>query len=229
MKNAPIPPMCVPKEMHNLISKLVFPEGAAQLRSLISENDTSPLKKPWPQNIAVLVGENIYDGLNLLQAWQLVTPAMIVGILDTIRNRILNFVLEIESAAPDAGEGTLPPTFTPEKVGNVFHTNIYGNVANLAAGGTDFKQETTITVAREDWDSLCQYLMALDISPDDIQNLKEAIKKEPKAKSSRFGKGVGAWIGDMVSKSVQGLWKVSAPIASTLLTKAISQYYGLPS
>jgi hypothetical protein len=169
------------------------------------------------------------ENMNLAQAWKAIPPAAVVGILDTVRNRTLNFVLEIESAAPDAGETTSPPSLTPEQVGNVFNTYIMGNVGNVASGSSNVEQHATITISHGDFDGLSRFLRSLDVEESDVAELRDAVEAEPTATSTGFGKRVAGWIGGMVAKSAQGLWKVTASTASTVLTKAIAQYYGLPT
>jgi Zn-dependent oligopeptidase len=64
--------------------------------------------------------------------------------LDEIRNRILNFVLEIEAQDPAAGEAALNSSpVPPEKVNQIFNTYISGNVQNVATGSHSFEQNTT--------------------------------------------------------------------------------------
>jgi adenylosuccinate lyase len=167
--------------------------------------------------------------MNLVQAWKAISPSTIVGILDTVRNRILNFVLEIETAAPDAGEGTISPGLTPKKVTNVFNTYIKGSVGNVATGSTQLSQQASVTVNQGDWKSLATYLRSLGVEDIDITCLEDAVKEEPKALPTGFGKKVASWIGKMTAKSAQGIWNVTTTIASNVLSKALAQYYGLPN
>jgi hypothetical protein len=166
--------------------------------------------------------------MNLMQAWKLIAPSTVVGILDTIRNRILNFVLEIESDAPSAGEGTLTTALTPEKVGNVFNTYIMGNVGNVATGSSHVNQQATQTISQGDWKSLAGYLKTLGVEEKDLDELKEAVRDEPKPSAHGFGKKVASWMGKMLAKSAQGTWNVATTVAANVLSNALTKYYGLP-
>ena len=84
----------------------------------------------------------------LVQAWQSLGVSSLVGILSTVRNRILNFVLEIEGSFPDAGEAQANSVPIPkEQVAQIFNHYIYGNVGNLASGH-DIHQTATVNVSQ---------------------------------------------------------------------------------
>jgi hypothetical protein len=228
-KNAPIPIMCIPEEFRKFVTDVEFHNGVGALQDLISRSDGSALQEQWPADLVAVVASQIYERMNLAQAWKAIPPSAIVSILETVRNRILNFVLEIEDVAPDAGESSAAPSLTPEQVGNVFNTYIMGNVGNVASGNSHVEQHSTVTVNKGDFESLAAFLKNLDVDDEDVEQLKEAVEAEPKATKSGFGRRVASWIGQMVTKSAQGLWKVAAPLASNLLTKAVAAYYGLPT
>jgi hypothetical protein len=168
--------------------------------------------------------------MNCLSAWQVIPRGGVVGILDTVRTRILNFVLEIESEAPDAGEAA--PGVHPvsqERVNQVFHTQIYGNVGNVAAGGEGFSQSSVSAVVQGDFNSLRTYLSSLGVDPVDLGELENATKKDHAFPQRGMGENTGQWLGKMIGKAASGTLKVGTTVATTLLTKALAQYLGLPS
>ena len=228
LRNAPIPMMCIPKEFREFVSTVKLFQGVSSLQNLICKEDHDSLQEQWPADLIALVARRIYEKQNLAQAWKDVPASFIVGILDTVRNRILNFVLEIESSAPDAGEGTLTPDLTSDKVANVFNTYIMGNFGNVAAGSSHVDQQLIINVSSGDWNKLAEYLQTIGLSVTDIGDLKTAVNAEPTVSNNKFGSKVASWIGKMVSKSAQGLWNVSTSVASDLLAKVLAKYYGLP-
>jgi len=229
LRNAPIPLRCIPEQYRELVSAVEFRHGVSALQNLTSHNDGTSLEEHWPADLVAIVASEIYERYNLGQAWKAISPSTVVGILDTVRNRILNFVLEVESAAPNAGEGTLTPGLTAEKVTNVFNTYIMGNVGNVATGSSHVSQHATQTIAQGDWKSLAAYLKSLGVEEEELGELKEAVKEEPKASVQGFGKRVAPWIGKMITRSAEGAWNVTTTVAANLLSKALAQYYGLPN
>ena len=228
IKNAPIPPTCIPEEFRDEIEKIMLTQGVSELVHLANSH-SDELRSPWPADLAVLVGTNIYQNMNLLAAWRPIPQAAIVGILATVRNRILNFVLEIEAEAPDAGEANPAAQSLPdEKISQVFNTYIMGSVGNYASGSSDFTQTSKLQINQGDFESLRKYLLSLKVSEADIDELQVAVKTDDvPATRGKFGREVSKWFGSMITKSAQGIWKVASSVASNLLTKALSAYYGL--
>lgn len=146
-----------------------------------------------------------------------------------MRNRILSFVLELEKENPTAGEAA--PNSKPipdEKVSQVFNTYITGNVQNVATGSSNFTQSGQFTVLKGDFISLSSLLKSQGVEEDDISSLQNAINEDGKKEQTLgIGERVSGWIGKMLSKAGTAAWNISTSSAGTLLTKAITQYYGL--
>ncbi len=145
LRNADIPLGCIKKEFHKNLSHSFFTQGVASLESLVNNANGGTLHEPWNPDLVAYVGQEIYQGMNCMQAWKVIPAAGIVAALDAVRNRILNFVLEIEAESPEAGEAPINSSPVPqEKVHQIFNTYITGNVHNVATGSSDFKQKTII-------------------------------------------------------------------------------------
>lgn len=228
MRNITIPSSCLPEKAREWAQNVYLVQPISSLEEL-SKGDGDTLQCDWPGDLIASVANKIYRGYSLYAAWLTISKGSIVAILDTVRNRILSFVLEIEKEAPDAGEA--PPNIKPipeEKVTQVFNTYISGNVQNVATASSDFSQSGEFTIRHGDYDSLAFYLKSQNVPEEDIISLKEAIAEDDKeAPTQGVGKKVSNWIGKMLSKAGTAAWNISTSSAGTLLTKAIAQYYGL--
>ena len=128
--------------------------------------------------------------------------------------------------------GKPPPGVHPvpqERVNQVFHTEIYGNVGNVAAGGEGFSQANVSAVVQGDFNSLRTFLSGLGVDPMDLGELENATKKDHASPQKGIGENTGQWLGKMIGKAASGTLKVGTTVATTLLTKAVAQYLGLPS
>jgi hypothetical protein len=228
LKNAPIPETCIPEEIREGLTNVVMGDGVGPLKNLLSGGKDDQLTSNWPADATLLFGRQIYRNMNLMQGWMVMSKSQVIGILSTVRNKILNFAIEIEATNPDAGEAAPGSTPVPtEKVSQIFNTYIYGTVGNVASGH-DIQQTATVNVQQGNFPSLAKYLKEQGIEEDDVLALKEAVKSEPKLLSSGFGKKVSTWIGKMIQKSAEGTWKIGTTVAANLLTSAIKLYYGIP-
>lgn len=151
LRNADIPLSCIEKKFHKALSHSYMVQPVAALESLVKDSSAGTLQEPWNPDLVAYFGKNIYQGMNCIQAWKVIPVAGVVAVLDVIRNRILNFVLEIEAESPDAGEAPVNSNPLPhEKVHQIFNTYITGTVQNLAAGSSNFSQSATYSSGNEE-------------------------------------------------------------------------------
>jgi hypothetical protein len=229
LKNAPIPAFCLPEDLQHIANKAYLYNGISTYSSLVKSEKNSTLTANWPAEVVALYGQKIYQRMNCLGAWSTLGSNQIQGLVDTVRNRVLSFVLEIEAQAPSAGEAL--PSETPiskDKINQIYQTYILGDVGSVSSGGTHISQVSIVEVIQNDVDSLLDYLRSLQVDKDDIKELKASIQKDPNPTDrNSLGKNVSGWIGKMISKAASGVWKVSTSVAADILTKAILKYYGM--
>ncbi|MBA3009733.1 MAG: hypothetical protein KKF12_12205 [Proteobacteria bacterium] len=143
LNNGDIPLMCIPKKYRDNLSQAHMCEPIASLEALVTKSNAPTAMEPWSPDLVAYCGRNIYQGMNCIQAWKVIPITAVIAALDSVRNRILSFVLEIEAENPDAGEAAINSNpLSQEKVHQIFNTYISGNVQNVATGSTDFKQQT---------------------------------------------------------------------------------------
>ncbi len=226
----PIAPSSISEEYQDIVTTAYLMDPISYYQWLIrgKENASDVLSQPWPADLIRLVGSKIYEDMNCLNAWKVISRSTIAALLDTVRNLILSFVLEIEAEAPDAGEA--PPNVKPiddKRVTQVFNTLIQGDVASLVAGSQTITQNIEITVVQNDLESLKQYLASLGIGEPDLKELEQAIQEDAQSEvKNGFGSKVKDWIGKMISKSGSTAWNMVTSAAANILIKALSSYYG---
>lgn len=228
----PIPPSSIPEEYRDIVTMVYFMDAISYYQSLLQTTDKKGsgdiLSNPWPADLVRLVGSKIYENMNCVNAWKVVPKSSVAALLDTVRNRVLSFVLEIEAEAPDAGEA--PPDARPipeERVTQVFQTNVMGNVASLITGSQIITHSTEITVTQNDLDSLKQYLASVGIGEPDLKELDQAIQEDAQSGvKGGLGSKVRVWMGKMISKAESSVWNVATSAAANILIKALETYYG---
>jgi hypothetical protein len=232
MRNMPIAPSSLPQEYREFITTTYSMDAVSYQMSLLSGGEAdSNFQESWPADWIAYFGDKIIENMTCVKAWKLIPRPYVASIIDTVRTRILSFILEIEAIAPDAGEALPNEKSIPvDKVGQIFHTHIYGNVASLAQGGQVTTYDVDITVIQNDLQTLKEYLASLGIDEEDIDELDEAIREDAKSPAeSGLGSKVRGWLGKMIGKSGTAAWNVGISVAATLLEKALSRYYGLDS
>lgn len=181
-------------------------------------------------NLAVVIGTRLYeDGVyNCVQTWAEFGRGHLVELLNTVRNRILDFALAMEKENPSAGEKgekELAEVTAPSKVTQIFNTTVYGGAAQVV--GTATNSRIGLKLKAQDFSALQKILHDMGVEKPDIDELKLALDQEPVPKTKGFGPKVSSWIGKMVGKAAEGGWQISAGAAGDLLAKLITQYYGI--
>lgn len=173
MKNAEIPKSCIPREFREGLFTVYISQPVSAIESLIKDSDSGAVQEPWATDVTAHFGERIYQGMNCLEAWKVIPVNALVGTLDVIRNKVLNFVLEIESEDPQAGDAPINSQPVAEgKIEQIFHTHISGNVQNVATGSSHFKQHA---VSNEQNEVFNQLLRSLNQISDHEESKKEII------------------------------------------------------
>jgi len=227
LKNAPIPRVCVPKNIRDKVTVFKCRQSVASLQDLLS-NDAKNFEIHL-DDVALVLGDKVYDGNNCLQAWGEIGRSNLLEVVNAVRNRILDLVLAIGKEDPKAGE--VPGSaekLPPSRVQQIFNTTVYGGASNIV--GTAESSTISFNVQIGDFKSLAQALEQNGIDSADVRELEMAVEAEPSLNESRsFGPRVSGWLAKMCGKAASGAWKIGLGAAGALLAKLIAMYYGLPS
>ena len=173
-------------------------QPVADLERIVQDSDGG-IRIPWPADFVVLYADAFYEDMNALSITRVVARSHVAGILDTIRTRVLEFSLEIEQIAPDAGEegASLPAR---ERVTQIFNTNIYGGQATVAGAVRAVSQVAFDSGA---WAALETELSNAGISDSEILELKDAVVSDA-VEGPAFGDRTRSWLGGMAAKIATG-------------------------
>jgi hypothetical protein len=103
-KGIAVPITNFPKEMRDRVTEFRFYQGVATLDALIADarrNDDPRVISPFPVEVAAAMP--VWQGYQTISMWSELPVAAVAGILDQVRSRALEFVLEIEAENPEAG------------------------------------------------------------------------------------------------------------------------------
>jgi hypothetical protein len=230
LRNMPLPLAPVPADLRDKHSTAELREAVARLEDLAyAHKEGDELISRWSSDLIAQVAYKCYEGYTLVQAHIEFPRSAFVATLDSVRNKVLKFALEIEQQNPEAGD--VPPGTKPvvpaERVAQIFNTYIMGGAQNVAVASPSTIQHAQQLQAG-DIASLRSFLVDQGLQESDVAELKTAIAEDPKpAIGQPFGKRVAAWMGTMVSKAASGVWKVGTSAATDVLTAAPKAYYGL--
>ena len=220
MKNAGIPQFTVPEgELREHLFSAEVREGVGQIEQLLSSGE-STFQIPWPADVvAIFQRREIYQGMVLMEAWQVIPATAYSSVLGGIRERVLQFALDIERLDPAAGEAA--PNERPlaePQIAPIFHQNFFGDNTTLAVGGRDVTQ--TVSAVPLDVDGLVAALQELGIDKDEQEILVEAVRSDQQ--DGAFpGPQTHAWIERLRGGTVQLGSGVAIGTATDLIMKLL--------
>lgn len=227
VNNVPLPTVNLSKTLKDMAVEIKFNDGVRQIETLITNTKGESLKQVWPAEAVILAREHIQmsGGLVLAYAWKHINVSSLENILDQVRNRLLDFILELQDIDSEIlVSNDAIKSIPQEKVNNIFNYTIYGN-SNVVASGSGITQTIHQQINHGDFEALKKYLESLKIEQNDINSLEEIIDDDDHEDYS-FGEKVKSWVGQMTYKAIEGVWKMSVETAPQLLNQAIKSYYG---
>ncbi len=228
IENAQIPHSSIPEEMRASLLNINVSQGIGSISQMIEESNQT-IRVPWPADVLQYIGQgDIYDGYYLVQAVRNVPTTSIQELLDQVRNRVLNFALELESLNPKAGEAmTDINKGTTAKVKTIFNTVIKGSVQNLAQASESFSQSSQIGISKGDFEALSAKLKECGVESKDLKQLKAAISVDEVRGEKKLGDKVSAWLGSMMVKASSGIGSVGSQVATSVIADSVKAYFGL--
>jgi len=176
--NAPIPLSIFPQELQEAISSIELREGAKEFESMIAGTtaENGSYKYLWPPEMLPFLHNRIYENMNCLNAWRVISRNQIAQILDTIRNRLLNFILELSDRYPEDTKSDFENSvkIPDDQISQVFNYFIMGNNPHIVGSTNTVLQGSNMSVFDQRNQTVeYQYNAARDINLEAVTNRTE--------------------------------------------------------
>lgn len=124
----PIPPAILPAGLiREFAEKTNLTSGIRSLESLLEGDNNSSLRISWPANFIPVVSRSIERNFVCIDAWKCVGKNQIEQIIDSVRNRLLGFVLELERKYPEIAESDKAISNIPQaQAATIVNNYIFG-------------------------------------------------------------------------------------------------------
>lgn len=213
-------PSAILEEQHRHWAEVVHLRQSVASYEGIGTNEMRVI--PWPANMVVFYQKKFFDGdLILNRAWQDVPGSALAAIPDTVRTRVLTFVLELKDQTDEEEvdvEGLAPATVqTLVQFTIIGGNNVIGDVQQFAAQ----------TVQVGDVESLKGTLAVLGVGHEEFAGLRANIAADQDDEPGTIGKRTLDWITRNAKAAGKGAVKIGSDIATSVMTAAIKQYLGL--
>lgn len=227
-RNLSIPRYIFPDDMQDSpYLKLWLPQAVAQIEELaIAEH----VNLAWPGdavayfNLQTQRGEisRILEPDMMLMAVNRPVPRHVYkGLLDTVRNRVLDLALSLEEVVPQAGQPGVGDE-TRRHAQQVIHNHFHGSTGNVAIASHGFTQNHSLPAVGDEA-GLMQHLEALGVTASALTELRKAIsedRNEAGAESPGPGRRVVQWMGGLAFGAGTGA-------SGDLIATALKSYFGI--
>jgi len=168
------------------------------------------------------------NDMALISAFQEIPKGALVGLLDTIRTRVLNMALEMkDELGGRVNNLSQLSSDDDERVEHTVVTNIYGGTNVIASGNAIINANINQTsISQGDWGHLAQVLRGSGLQTSSLDELKSAIQEDG---TGSIGGKIMAWIKNAAPAVLAGGVKIGASAAESFLVALLKQYLGLPS
>ncbi|HEV2901126.1 MAG TPA: hypothetical protein VGX71_25455 [Pseudaminobacter sp.] len=182
----------------------------------------------WPADIVGLYQSTFIEGWALNRAWLEIPDSVIRGLVDTVRTRILQFVLQIQDELPNDEEEALE-TLPPAVVDRVVNVTIMGG-HNVVGNVHHFQAPTVIA---GDIGSLKNALDRLGVTQKEFAKLEATLKADGTYAVGEEGqKAIGdktsKWIAATAKKMGAAGLKVGGAVAEEVVKGVVKSYLGIP-
>lgn len=135
INDQPLPSSTLKVEHRGWATNAILKEPIAAYEFVTDVNATLSIE--WPPDLTAKYQKSFIDGYILNRAWQDIPAPAVIALVDTVRNRVLRFALEIKEELGMAGEDI--SAVSSDKIEQTVNIIIYGG-NNMIAGKMDSSQ-----------------------------------------------------------------------------------------
>lgn len=233
LSNISIPQAVVEEAHRDTLFNVSIMQPVGELERLVSGNaNNHSLTFPWSGNtIMYYQRKELYEDYALASAGKVLTTATMVGVLETIRARVVEFVLMIEK---ELGidimdyDNNKKPLEAPaqEKVSQIFNTTIHGG-SNFALGNSGTTNQQAIQVQPGDLKGLKEKLTQLGVPDVLVSDLDTALSKDADSEEQP-GQHVQGWFGRLATKVGTGAVQLAGTATALAVMTEVKRFLGLP-
>lgn len=139
-----IPSTVAPEEYRERFEYIEFRDGVAKAMTFIQKGSGAMIQRP---ELIGAIQEAFSGKMHCYAVWTEMSNGDFEQMISAIKNRILDFVLQIEAEDPDAGEAAINShPIASDKLQSLVHNHFYAAVGNIAQGSHNFTQAATVDI-----------------------------------------------------------------------------------
>lgn len=185
-----IPLQNFPDEIQEIMRAVDLRQGVKELESMVESSklskDGHQLRVPWPRELIPLLSNRVYEYTECIDAWQIVTRDQLKQVLESIRNNLLSFILELGDRYPEQARADFnnPNTIPDDQIRQVFNYFILGGSHKIVSASNQFSRGGSMSVFDQRHQKVnYQYNAAGNINFDRVESREDVISILEKIKA----------------------------------------------
>ncbi len=243
VSDLPLPPSAFPEAWRaTRLFNISVVQPVAELQALAESGGVPRL--PWPADVVGTVNALLEAGLmtlvprhGLVQASLPVPLPLVHGVLDAVRNRVLDLALGLERVTPDAGEAGASVDMAAAS--RAVHMTIFGGMQTITTGsaGRDLTQNvvqghSAPAVAPGDRQALLTALRDAGLAESEVDAVDRALDEDedepdPDDQPGQPGPALRRHLSRWMLAGGSAVAAAGGTVTTTLVTGAITRYLGL--
>lgn len=154
-KNFGVPSLLIPDPYRNQLTTIYWKENIGVIESFIRKAEGNTIRMAIPQDIFIFLKSKVEDLDFFTSLHRVISVHQLTFIIDEVKNRIINFAIEIEKTNPEAGEATFGTPPIPEPVvSQIFYRCILqdysiGENVKISANLSDIQSKSETNIMSE--------------------------------------------------------------------------------
>lgn len=225
----PIPLAHLTSDQKKELEIIKMTKSISVLEEMASDTENNFLIGNIPMEANSFLGQSLANGFKIERAWCQTSSHNLKGIFTQVRSRLLDFILGLKESIGDAtNEADVLNKIDSIDAASIFSNKIYGDNNTILIGDHN-SQNVRINIIKGDLESLSQNLIKAGVPIDEIEKLKVAIRNDEKNHGqASFNGNTGKWLTNLLHSAAKGALKISSDVISSVITRAITSYIGLP-
>jgi hypothetical protein len=173
-----IPISSVPEQYRPYFTELWLTQGIKELEAMIGDpSKAGNLMISIPQELCSFLDGKVYQMMQCTRAWKVLSKSKIAQIIESTRNKLLTFILELADQYPQIKTDSEEVAEIPdEQIRQVFNYIVLGDNQNIGSSSTSnlqVERQTMTTFNQQDQKVNTQYNAGGDINFGNVTNLQE--------------------------------------------------------
>lgn len=225
--NYPIPLIGLDDEMRKDMQTVKLFQSISALDMLVEQGKTGKIVMTIPAGMYGYLSKDFDNGYEIEFARREISKAQIVQVLTSVKSKLLDFLLELNIKFGEEKINDLSTGKEKDTVSSLFNSSVFGNNTTIIVGSKNSQKVAINEGLFKNFDELSKFLADNQMPSENITELQAIIDDDnPNEQNGQFGDKVKGWINKMVTKAMDGSWKIGLSAAGQVLADGIGKYYG---